>query len=444
VNTSVHEHTELVQVTGGGTTRASFIGKSSPFKVVQQAAAAEMAISSGLDLTDPADDTSAPVSPAAISFDDEDTAVDTRTIKIQTNVAFRASVSPATDFVLEPVSPSLAKYVDGSVRLADSPDARGTYSFTVAARGANTSNEELAATLTISCTDLAVEDSPDDIAVTLWQDSALADIDIASLGNILYFAGTEDDDPADSTTYDNNYLSLGTWGKEITASNLYSTIAYFKWGSVVGFDNATAHTVFNSNLSTANNAVKFNPMPTATTFSTYAAIPYAGNADGKTIDPTNYTNTRAGKGDPCKLIGLTVAQLRGMASDANLTALLDGRPEDYKNWRMPTRNENCIFTDGTTSTSEESYGANVALSGGGTVASPYLVTFKRGGDAIIPAAGNRNSSGAVDNQGTLSYYWSATPSSTLADRMSHNNLFVRPAYSDNRSNGTAVRCVREY
>jgi hypothetical protein len=430
-NTSVHERVETVRVTGTGdtgTTRASFSGSSEPFEVVQLAAAAGMEITGGLDLTDPADADSAPVDPAAISFDDEDTDADVRTITIRTNVAFKASVSPATDFVLEAVSPSLAKYGDGSVRLADSPEARGTYTFTVAARGANTSDGDLAATLTISCTDLGVADSPDDIAVALSQGSATAPIadiaDPASQGNIIYFAGTEDDDPADSSTYDNNYLSLGTWGSEIDATNYLEKIAYFKWGSVIGFDNLSLHTAFNSDFATANNAVKFNPMPTSSSFSTYGNVPYSS---GSNIETTNYTNTRAGKGDPCKLIGLTVAQLRGITNDSDLTALLDGRGDDYKNWAMPTSAQNITFVGTSTNTSHGTYTTASPTSPAWSATNPGYVTFLQGGNAILPAAGYRDTSGAVALQGTGGYYWSATPSSTLACSLYFNSTNVYPA-----------------
>jgi hypothetical protein len=392
-----------------------------------------MEIISGLDLTDPA----APV----VSFGSDDDDTDTQTITVSSNVAFRASLPTGSKFVLDTSDASLTKYANGSVGLADSPeDGLGTYTFTIAPIEANASDYERRVAVSLVCTDLTVESTPANITFTATQSWVPAPIATASQGNIIYFANAHDDDPADPTTYDNNYLSLGTWGAEITAANLYSTIAYFKWGSVVGFDNATAHTAFNSNFTTANNAVKFSPMPTATTFSTYANIPF--NSSGSSIDATNYTNTRAGKGDPCKLVGLTVAQLRAITSDGDLTALLDGRPADYKNWVMPTQPQNSQFTDGTTSTSSESYGANVALSGGGTVASPSLVTFNQGGSAILPAAGSRNTSGAVFNQGTSGNYWSASPYSSNAYPLNFYSSSVNPANSDSRSYGFAVRCVR--
>jgi hypothetical protein len=61
---------------------------------------------------------------------------------------------------------------------------------------------------------------------------------------------------------------------------------------------------------------------------------------------------------------------------------------------------------------------------------------------VLPAAGNRNTSGAVTNQGTNGNYWSATPNSTNAYNLNFNSTNVNPANNNNRSNGRAVRCVR--
>jgi hypothetical protein len=396
-----------------------------------------MEIISGLDLTDPA----APV----VSFGSDDDDTDTQTITVSSNVAFRASLPTGSKFVLNTSDASLTRYANGSVGLADSPEGGlGTYTFTIAPIGANAFDHELTATVSLICTDLAVENTPGNITFTATQRNFAPIANVASQGNIIYFAGTEDDDPADPTTYDNNYLSLGTWGAEITAANYQSVVAAFKWGSVVGMDLNPAHDgVYNSNLTTTNNAVRFSPMPTSSSFSTYADIPYAGDADGKTIDPTNYANTAAGKGDPCKLIGLTVAQLRGIANDGDLTALLNGRPADYTNWVMPTQPQISQFVDASADTSSESYGANVIKSSGtwSTAALGY-VTFVQGDNAILPAAGRRTTFGAVDYQGTLGIYWSASPDSTYAYNLGFSSSQVLPASHNARSVGFAVRCVR--
>jgi uncharacterized protein (TIGR02145 family) len=202
------------------------------------------------------------------------------------------------------------------------------------------------------------------------------------------------------------------------------------------------HNVFRGRLNEINNAVKFNPMPTSSDFYDYSGIPF--NSSGADIADTNYANVQAGKGDPCKLIGLTVAELRAMTSEDDLTALLEGRPDDYKGWRLPTMEENCIFTDGTTSTATESYGTNVTQSGSGTAADPDLVTFLKGGNAILPAAGNRGTSGAVADQGTDGDYWSATSYSTGVYDLYFDSAYVYPAnIYNNRSYGSAVRCVRD-
>ena len=67
--------------------------------------------------------------------------------------------------------------------------------------------------------------------------------------------------------------------------------------------------------------------------------------------------------------------------------------------------------------------------------------------AWYPAVGYRNyDSGALNNVGSNGYYWSASPNpsySHYAFNLYFLNGNVNPAYSDSRSHGYSVRCVRE-
>ena len=141
---------------------------------------------------------------------------------------------------------------------------------------------------------------------------------MSSYADILYFAN-------------DGKLSVGRWADGmITLQN----IAYFKFGGVVGFTALTGST-WTSSL------IKFNP--TSSTPSNYSNVAGIENRDtplpSNNISASTYHNTsniKAGKGDPCKLVGLTSATAQAMSS-ANTIGNYDS------GWRLPSHTENINF-----------------------------------------------------------------------------------------------------
>jgi uncharacterized protein (TIGR02145 family) len=132
-------------------------------------------------------------------------------------------------------------------------------------------------------------------------------------------------------------LNAGSWD-EIVAQRMQERMPLFKFGGVVGSflkgPNATAWVAAN---------IGFNPSNAAPT--TYATIPSyvaadwtAGIRNVSSPEWHNAANIRAGKGDPCKLVGLNPATIKAM-TDAQLNAYDSG-------WRLPTVMENLSFAGG--------------------------------------------------------------------------------------------------
>ncbi len=165
----------------------------------------------------------------------------------------------------------------------------------------------------------------------------IAPIDESSKGNIIYFAGTGDE----------TYLSLGTWSNNaadndtpgrLTAANYQSKMATFKFGGIVGMDlvDRRISTVFSSDISVANNAVRFNPLPASFTISSFTSssvsdyqneinmsspnVPGTLNATPVSYNGNNIAEVfdawKVGKGDPCQLLGIPASKLKA-ALDAN-------------------------------------------------------------------------------------------------------------------------------
>jgi hypothetical protein len=62
---------------------------------------------------------------------------------------------------------------------------------------------------------------------------------------------------------------------------------------------------------------------------------------------------------------------------------------------------------------------------------------------FLPAAGNRNNNGTVNNVGTNGNYWSSTTASSAAYNLNFNSSRVSPEISNVRGNGFSVRCLAE-
>jgi uncharacterized protein (TIGR02145 family) len=222
---------------------------------------------------------------------------------------------------------------------------------------------------------------------------------------------------------DDGVLQVGTWGVELTASNYLEKMLWFKFGSVVGFDLTGNFT------SGSMTAIKFNPSTVTPT--DYGTIPvYAYDSAIRDVSAStwhNSTNVPLGKGDPCRLVGLTAAQVKAGSIDSG-------------QYRLPTNAENVAFV-----------GISAYQSAGSayytwTAGSPGVGTFPAGNapGISLPAAGFRTMSGSVYSQGTEGRFWSSTvANSTSGYRMYFNSTVVYSTNIDYYAVGYAVRCVRQ-
>ncbi len=286
---------------------------------------------------------------------------------------------------------------------------------------------------------------------------------------IMYFEGTGA----------NTRLQLGAWDNNKVKQ---STLAFFKFGSVVGFD------LENSSDTWESSDVKFNPTTTPeSTWNTassagYGAIPSYGNwftTTGTTYsDATHRTdnfisntssyatgeNAKNGYGDPCRLIGFTTAQLKAMSADQIQTAINNAK------WRMATAKENILFAgahnhanvlDGWAPGEANFYLNHISSANNGTSALNYWDTAAdatKGIDggyfpgsttaslntagAFLPAAGLRSTSGATNHVGTDGYFWSSSVFNTSnGHSLNFYGTSVYPTYNLNYANGFPVRCV---
>jgi hypothetical protein len=129
-------------------------------------------------------------------------------------------------------------------------------------------------------------------------------------------------------------LQVGAWGTATQANMLF-----FKTHSVLGMSGTTNNDPFDAT------DVKYNPSAVVPT-DTYSSV-ISGNISATTainaFDPIYNTATNIktyGRGDPCTLVGLSVADIAAM-SDEELQQALDNSP-----WRLPTMFENVSFVGG--------------------------------------------------------------------------------------------------
>lgn len=318
--------------------------------------------------------------------------------------------------------------------------------------------------------------------------------------------------PAAGLTYDQNgaykiYLNAGGLKREITVNlNLNSPMgvcsdvlyfdasgtmrvgkygidfysiedmAFFKFGSVVGFTNGDDWNDVTS--------IKFNPTSTASY--AFANIPVYSVSDyndyRRNISAPNYhyaANVKAGKGDPCKLAGLDLNKIKTTDADDLTKADIDNGL-----WRLPTAQDNARFVQGpylawktwTVGDTSYAYGQNADMT------DPFVATFWQANDmsvdnpgyawfpviqgptpntagVFLPAAGVRDPYGSVLNQGTVGCYWTSEP---LDGRYSSAMSFISGGdiiaiilpvvfanYTDPNfpgpphSQGYSIRCVRQ-
>jgi uncharacterized protein (TIGR02145 family) len=230
-----------------------------------------------------------------------------------------------------------------------------------------------------------------------------------------------------------NRLSIGRWGADVTD---IEDMVFAQFGSVIGFTGTGA---WNNTTS-----ILFNP--TATASYAYTSIPTYNVWDPTTpaaspliSDPAyhNSTNILAGRGDICKLVGLTSAQAKAMADAGTLDTFESG-------WRLPTLQENRVFIGTTPDDQTTTFGTSSGFYTW-TASNPGTGTFPKNKyqpDVTLPAAGSRGTDGSVTNPGTNGYYWSSTAlNGNSGYSMNFGSSLVGPSYSSSYAFGFAVRCI---
>ena len=312
----------------------------------------------------------------------------------------------------------------------------GAGSFTVVPNGNNPSaTQQRTATLTVT-------------AGSQTRTVAVRQFPYYGEADLLYFA-------SDGT------LQVGKWGagNQVTSDNL----AYFKFGSTIGFTNVTANW--------AASEVKFNTHASISTFTTWNSVPGFTTADANNgfqvhIGYHTLANVLVGRGDPCQLVGYTGAQIRAM-NQSQFNAINSG-------WRLPHGNENNWFFGGPysgnwsvgqvyyysqgTAVGQYNYwtasGAadNPAVSGGVRYAggwfpappSPSVSPNTAGG--FLPAAGRRLSlNGSQNEVGISGAYWTnykSLSNNTQAYVNQFTNSTVTTGHSHDFAEGNPIRCVR--
>jgi hypothetical protein len=200
-------------------------------------------------------------------------------------------------------------------------------------------------------------------------------------------------------------MAAGAWhtkGGEVTQANML----FFKFGSVVGF--------YNNNDPWAMDKIVFEPSATKAT--TYENIPaWSGSItnDGYISSPSYHTLTsvQTGRGDPCKLVGFTAAQVAAGSYDNQA-------------WRLPTNNDNTA--------------AGYTLVSGGVQAGSDNNTF-------LPLAGYRHTNGSSNGVSSGGQFWSSKGDGNGADIYGRHLAFstsnIWPEQSYHAQLGIGVRCV---
>jgi hypothetical protein len=218
----------------------------------------------------------------------------------------------------------------------------------------------------------------------------------------------------DSTT---ETMQVGAWttqgGNANTANQLF-----FQFGSVVGMTNTvTADGTAWQGMST----VKFNP--TNTSSFTWTTIPNWNGTDTTDgyISSSSYhtlTNVQAGRGDPCKLVGLTVEQIQAGIYDNGL-------------YGMPTNADN-----------QAGYAISGTQPSSNTTNTSYGVMIDSDASTFLPASGRRNfADGATYSVGIYGFYLSSRACDSTGGYRMDWNTSVSSSTTNSARSGLAVRCV---
>lgn len=247
-----------------------------------------------------------------------------------------------------------------------------------------------------------------------------------------------------------------TWdavnGQYIITNDPRDAGLYFKFGSVVGVytDN---HALKNLTppLTGSTDAFDYLDLPwnlnSLTGASGWTAVPYTSTLTTITTAYHTAANVVAGKGDPCRLVGLDLGKIKAnVSTPGNLTTA----DIDNGKWMLPTNADNTAFRG--TGVGTHSWGANEEGNISYGVAGAELPN-RNGGYGIykfLPFAGNRNASGTIGaSYGTQSSYgwcYSSQPASTnVGYCMYFTGALINTTYSAGITADYAmnVRCVRQ-
>jgi hypothetical protein len=212
--------------------------------------------------------------------------------------------------------------------------------------------------------------------------------------------------PAHILYWNGSTMQVGQWGT-VTQNNILFT----QFGSAVAFT-ATS----NGDTWDAGD-VKFNP--TGASYADYTAIPNwngSSTEDGYISSAKYHTleNVKAGRGDICKLAGLTKANI-------------DTGVYDNGKFRLPTHAENIAA------------GYDTFVGTPGTVG--YGVQVGENTNTFLPAAGYRSISGATNPVYYNGFYWSSRPDNAPYGYILCFSTSVNPSYINGAQHGFAVRCT---
>ena len=264
---------------------------------------------------------------------------------------------------------------------------------------------------------------------------------------------------------------VGANAKLVITRNERDAGLYFKFGGVVGLYSRANGTqdlamqrlnVHNIN-STINNYIAFKPGSFAITqyggTSTNVGDVPGWHADiypglGSVSDDIyhNLVNVKDGRGDPCRLIGMTVAQINAMSADADLYGLeLSLKQSGEGGWRMPTNAENQAITQQLLNYVTGSIFWTTIPAVGTTLGDVPGVIFPDNVNGLLrtfmPAAGFVAGTGNINSQGLAGYYWLSQPvppatSGYIAYHMNFGPTTMYVNTSVTGSEGYTVRCIR--
>jgi 5-hydroxyisourate hydrolase-like protein (transthyretin family) len=213
---------------------------------------------------------------------------------------------------------------------------------------------------------------------------------------------------------------------------------YFKFGSVIGiFSGDDANQVL-----PGANGDPYDPSDVAWTptlalqIKEWRRIPYCKDPVNISAAYHTVAHVKAGRGDPCRLVGLDLEKIK--ATDANTLTAAD---IDNGQWRLPTVSGNKMYTGHTSI----SYNTVHWVSHDGTKTGVYGGAFLGGNMAtFLPAAGMRSATGEAMNHNKQGYY--RTSRYTQLDNSSvlyFNQSNITPDKDHETDNGLSVRCTRQ-